>query len=1835
MKTKRWLTLTFCALMTFVMSVQGVYARRNDFASRLKADVLDLQKESDKDPEAFKDGIRLLEEKYADIENPVERSVAHAMLASCYQEMSLAGIADYDGELCELYVEKQKEHLSHVLDNASELADVKVSAYAPIFLTGDDDVLYHNDMLAALARYVGQAAGMRNRPLAIDAYAKAKEIYRKRGNMNGYALMKMKWLSLLNQSAKAHGGISERAVRDSLHALLIEVKNYEVGADVALGYYEAMAFGANGYRQQKMRDEQILFLKWALENVASSKKTSALKQELGELLRPRVEADVPAAYVAGKPMEVSVGMWNSRMVTLTVRRYAGMKKLKNGSEELVLTGDVIARREVEMVVDSANAERLRKGLPQDGKVKAELTLPAGRFVLVAEAEGEKSVQRFHVSSMCVLASVVNDSLVRYVVADNETGRPVKGVKVVCAPLRNQYSMWNGLEGLGKDAKFFYTDDEGSVCIAEKDVWAVKSDDDFTNMSSPRVGGNYGYTDKNGLKAQLMTDRSIYRPGQTIKAGLIAYNQNDDMLQVAVDEELTLVVSLAGKRDTLQVVTNALGSASFDYVLPADASVGTASIEVRSGKKLLSHSYVRVEEYKRPTFEVKLEGDRQGAYGQIVNVKGVAEMFAGVPVQGADVSYSVECRPMMRWHERWELVDDDELSTDDDGCFILPVELTDRFTEAEGQPMEFRVSVQVTDVAGETHEAEWNIFVGKPKGRYVVADGKYMVDLAGDVSLTIDAYDVNNKKVEVESCYRLLGDGQLCSEGLFVSGRKFELPKSSMFPGVTYTLVVTPVDSSLQMAAFECRLGTYDSLLPLLDLNKGALGTKVRKLEQMKEDNVLYAEKLTYKEGEDIDFYFSTHETDALVYLNVVSEHGLLGKYAVVTDGSMKHVRLPYMKEWGENVVVDMMYVRNGKAFFTNASFTLAEPDKRLALEWKTFRNRLEPGQKEEWTLTVKDGKGKPVDGAEMMAVLYDASLDRVAGHSWSFAPHFYRGNLRSYAWGISTRQDAPSFMINGKVKVYDVAERSFASFVPFEHDRFLRTRMYKSNRMLLSEVAVGVQKAEAAMASPLDGAEESEDAVASSNVSGASGSTADEQDMRHDSVKMRSNFAETAFFLPHLVSDACGDVKIAFSLPESLTEWRFMGLAHTKNVNYGYMTDKATARRTLMLRPNMPRFLRQGDKALIAASVVNMGEADLEGSVLMRLLDAATGEVVLSAVRDIVMPAGKTSIADFAFDVLNAWTSLDCEITVASGDKGDGERNPLPVLPAKRLVAETVPFCVKAEGNASGADAKEQNTVAEVDLTGLFNRNSPSADSRSMTVEYMDGPAWMCIEALKSVKNPESNNAISWSASLAANGSLQVLLKSFPVMDKYENSDSLRIKVAEAEKKLASLQKACGGWAWFKGMEANLYVTLAVCENLVGMSSPSPVVVSMLDEGVAYLDSVMLGIYKDKKSVGSVGNDILRYLSVAARAQQGRVGKEVAAMRKAYASRAEKCVDDLTIYGMARTASMLRDCGKAKVADRLVKVLKNYTVTRPGLGRFYATDAAYYSWMDYKIPTQLAAMKAIMQRDKNDAYLPDMLLWIIAQKQVQKWDNPMTAVEVARMLMEVLPMDNLREVNVPVISVDGNAPLKMLRGMAGAGRTRFEKREPELALEGCVTASVPEAALADGVKTLRVEKASRGVSWGAVHVTYSENADSLKSYGAGQLGVSRKCYVQRGGAGEWLPCAESCVLKVGDKVRVRHIVTADRDMDFVKVESQYPACFEPVSQLSGYRWMGGRGGFLSVHDSCVSVFFDWFTRGTSTIDVEYYVARAGNYGMGVATVECEYAKQYGGHTEGVRVSAEK
>ena len=665
-----------------------------------------------------------------------------------------------------------------------------------------------------------------------------------------------------------------------------------------------------------------------------------------------------------------------------------------------------------------------------------------------------------------------------------------------------------------------------------------------------------------------------------------------------------------------------------------------------------------------------------------------------------------------------------------------------------------------------------------------------------------------------------------------------------------------------------------------------------------------------------------------------------------------------------------------------------------------------------------------------------------------------------------------------------------------------------------------------------------------------------------------------------------------------------------------------------MLRPNMPRFVRWGDNAVVASSIINQSEKELNGAVRMRLIDPKTDAVVLTMEKAFSVEAGKTIGVDFNFDVKEEWTDLDCEIIAMSGNVSDGEKNHLPVLSTKKEMVEAVPYYII--GNANGAEVSKT-----MDLTKLYNENSSTASHRVLKVEYTDNPAWMCIEALRSVKNPLEDDAIDFAASLYANTRLLELMQTFPVMEKQENSADLKKRTELAERKLLGLQNSDGGWSWFKGMNSSFYTTLAVCEHLAKLPKPNDKVKEMLDHGMKYLDQHELEIYrgmkKRKVKIWPYDSDI-RYLYVSAQMPDREVSNEIKKMREEYLTRVEKAPRDLTIYGAANTAYTLRAFGHVKSADKFVDFLKDYTVEKPGQGRFYATDAAYYSWMDYRIPTQVAAMKAIHQKDKKDPILNDMQLWLISQKQVQKWDNPMNTIDVADFLLKVSPMETFHEIKKPVLIVDGTELKEMDYGTINTERDELEGREANLILEGNVLADTPEELLSDGVQQLEVKKQTPGVSWGAAYATFLEDVGNLKLYATGELKIQRKLDVQHPGGTKWEDYDPSQPLKVGDKVRIRHLITADRDMDFVRVSAQHPACFEPLRHLSGYQNMGGRGCYLSIHDSHFDMFFDWFTRGTSTVDMDYSVVRSGSYQMGVSTVECVYAKQFGGHTEGAKVN---
>ena len=1814
------LFITFFICM-FSMGIFSAFGQKAGFASRLKAAMSEVEKAADKDPDSFKANIERMEQEWGGQKSAVERSLVHAMLGSAYREMRWTHISDYDEESKGDYTKRMKEHFDHVLDDMEALAGAKSRDFGALLdEKGKDNDLYDSDMLSVMLRFV-EEYGDKDEWQMAEVKRQAFEVYKKRGNLNGYALLKKEWLDASRKASRKQGYITEKQYEDSLHGLMMEVKDKEVGADMALAYM----------RYVDDTDEKIEFLRWALENMGSSKRKVELQSALENILQPTMSMSGVDRMLAGRSNKASLRFWNCERVQVTVRKYVGRERGKNQWGALLQTGEVVDKREVVMELNEENRERKAKNLPVRGWTETEYNLPAGRYLLIGEGLGQKSVSEFKVSTMHLMSTSLAGNMRRIYVVDNETGRPLAGIKVQCRESIPKYEdQTEGWENRGVK-KEYVTGADGTVDVpSELWVRVVRNADDYTNYAQSYDRWSLPRPKEHDVHLRVMTDRSIYRPGQKVMGSVVAFRQMGDVTKVVTENEVNIVVKDAQWKvaKKLSVVLNEYGTASFEFDLPEDAAVGRWHMSFDGAGGNCSED-LRVEEYKRPTFDVEFEYRKGGKFGETVEAVGTAMMLAGVPVQGANVHYTVECQAnRFRWwwygDRGWESLGDGDLVTDDDGKFRVPVHLTDEYMTGDYPVVRFRVKAQVTDQNGESHEAQWSMNVSDFGMSLDVTVDK-MPDLGKNATFKIDVFDTDHEKISMNGTYQILLGTKAVAEGTFASGDTLLLP-TTLLPGVNYCVEATVTDPSSGREEKERAYFTpYNSAMEVTDFAKMGTDAKFRPEGTPREDDIFFTDRSVYEEKGYVDIYFSTVETDAYIIYNVYNAEGLLESSSAVTDGRMKHLRMEYRKEWGEGISVRAMYVRNGHCCLQKQNFTLARPEKKLKMEWSTFRDKLEPGQQEQWTLTVTDKDGKKVSGAEMMAVLYDASLDRIYSHYWGFGLSFSRHipSVRAYGTSLSAM---PSLYLKEYVASRNGHERTFDILRGFEHDRYLRFAKGAGGARMLESRAAMARNEEYMVEDAAEEMDMSLHEVVPAPMS-ADETAVSEEDFDHATI--RKNFAETAFFLPHLVSDKKGNVQIQFTLPESLTEWQFMGFAHTNDVDYGMLRAKAVARKSFMLRPNMPRFVRWGDKVVIASSIVNQSEEALKGTVRMRLLDPVTGDVVLKMEKPFSMEAGKTVGVDFAFDVKEEWNDLDCEIIAMSGNVSDGEKNPLPVLSTKKEVVEAVPYYII--GNADG-----QEVSKTMDLTKLFNENSNTATNRTLKVEYTDNPAWMCIEALRSVKNPTEDNAIDLATALYANTRLVELMQTFPVLEKHENLADLQGRVAKANEKLASLQLEDGGWSWFKGMQSSYYTTMAVCEQLAKLPKPTDRQKAMLKAGMEYMDKQELNSYnyakQHKRKIWPSDSD-MRYLYISAQMPERSVSKEVEAMREDYLSKVEKTPTDLTIYGVANAAYTLRAFGHVKAADHFVDFLKDYTVEKPGQGRFYATDAAYYSWTDYRIPTQVAAMKAIRQRDKKDPFLNDMQLWLISQKQVQKWDNPINTIDVADFLLQVSPMETFHETKKPVLIVDGTELKDMDYGTINTERDELEGREANLILQGNVLADVPEDVLKSGVQQLEVKKQTPGISWGAAYATFLEDVGNLKLYATDELKIQRKFYVKTVGSSEWTDFDTNLPLKIGDKLKIRHIITADRDMDFVRVSAQHPACLEPLRHLSGYQWMGGRGCYLSIHDARFDMFFDWFTRGTTTVDMEYVVVRDGTYQVGISTVECVYAKQFGGHTEGVRINA--
>ena len=1574
-----------------------------------------------------------------------------------------------------------------------------------------------------------------------------------------------------------------------------------------------------------------------------------LKNIEKEILNASLSLEIATAY-PGEQQSVKVNYKNLTGITLQLYKV-----------NLPVTSAVLQNRTTHFESKYARLQREEhfslKPTTDYLNVDTTLTIQApqaGIYFLKAVPDGKKGVSDGTLMNVTALKTIYRplpDGTLELVVVDAVSGQPVSEAEV---------TIYTEKGGGYSPQQTYQADKQGTLkldFLNSNKYWynAHTAADNAMPILNLWKNDYYYKESKRKEVLQLFTDRSIYRPGQTVYVSGLAYEMEKDSTRVLADKKYTVSLYDANNNETgkVEVRTNGFGSFSGQFVLPSPCLTGYFSLRAAD----TSVSF-KVEEYKRPTFDVTFEPVKvEYQVGDSIEVVGMAKTFAGAPVQNARVHYNISrsyawvWRFMGRGSARWE----GEAMTDADGKFSVPVhfEIDSDRRESPLWYYTYNIQADVTDGAGETQQANLSLPLGSTS--MVLNMDNLPDNLVKEKKLEIKltAMNLSGEPVDTPVTYQVVEmeeqkDGQE-KEGRKVLTGTVEANKSFVpeaiyaLPSGNYRLKLSAKDTQGR----ECTASKNFLLFSLNDKRPPFVIT-----------DWFYQDGLEFDAASPATVYIGSSEKNVYLLYDVFAGNKRLESKRIELSDSVVSFRFPYKKEYGDGILVSMAFVKDGRLYSHNARIMKPAPEKKLQLKWTTFRDKLRPGQEEEWKLTVLYPDGSPAE-AEMLATMYDASLDKIySAHKLDFGVDFHYVVPLTY-WNTS-------YMRNAYLYVDFPLKRLRA--VPLEYSELIIPSTGRMEAMVVGyggspratlagalkirgrSAANAVMNQEAVTDMVLQ--EEMVETSAQEKVEmGSSEELAETGD-----IQIRENFAETAFFYPQLRTNEKGEVSISFVLPESLTRWTFMGLAHTRNVDYGKIEATATASKEFMLQPNMPRFVRVGDKANIAASLMNLSDKGVKGTVRMELFNPETEKVFYSQKQKFDVKGGETGHVNFTFEVSDKYAVMACRM-VADGDTfSDGEQRYIPVLTDKQWVTETVPLNVNGEG------------AHTFSLENLFNKHSKTASEQRLTVEFTAHPAWYAVQALPVVANPQNEDALSWATAYYAHSLAAFIVKENPrikqVFDSWKaqggtketfmsnlqkNQELKNILLAETPwlteatneaeqkqriatlfdlntmnsqlavsvEKLGELQNADGAWSWYKGMQGSRYVTTQVMEMLVRLNAlthqdADSRMQPMIQKGFEYLGKQAAEEYKSMKEAekkGAVGlrpsEQVLRYLYICALDGKAPVDEKV---NRYFIDKLSGEGKELTIYGKALGAIILQQAGKVAEARLFMQSLMEYSVVTDEMGRYFDTPKARYSWFSYKIPTEVAAMEAIQRITKDTKAIDEMKRWLLKQKQTQTWETPIATADAVYALMATGASD--------LLANTGGVEITLGKEMI---------RTPVDDAIGYIKKTVIGDVM--NIKKVRVDKEGTGMGWGAVYAQYLESMDQIGEQGNG-LSVSRQLYKGDEALNESAP------LKVGDKITVRLTVKADRDMDFVQIKDDRAACMEPLQAVSGFRWSNGLGYYQATKDASTQFFIDQMRKGTYVIEYQVYVNRTGEYQAGIATVQSAYAPEFGGHTGGYRVMVE-
>ena len=1713
-----------------------------------------------------------------------------------------------------------------------------------------------------------------------------------------------------------------------LETLSKKYRDYPVFVDIA--YELATIYRQSGNNYNPLAGDQH---RWdlnkadsicdvAAEAFPSAEKANACKNMMDEIRQVAFNLNINKAELPGKPVLASLSFRNTTKLYVKIIEadpdvYRRQSLLANGKHRAM---DYVKQKAVhQWEVDLPDTKDHQQHT-------TEIKIPAMEkgFYLVFISDtpefkdtGNVEYNTFWVSRLSYLTrNDRNREDFEMYVLDRENGNPVPGVEVktyqkVYHPRDREYT----IEQLNK----YKTDQNGYLKIEASSGEGMRSfmfslDKEGDKLFSEGRAHIYrnNITEKYLTKTYLFTDRAIYRPGQTIyfKGIVVDKKGNDVKIKTGIKETLRLMAANYKEISKIELKTNEYGSFSGSFVLPQGGLNGRMTIRSQTG----SVSFM-VEEYKRPTYRVAFDTIKNTyKLGDTISVPGHAETYTGNAVSGAEVKYRVVQRimeiPYYRYffyvpHFAEREIANGKVITGLDGHFTIsfPTEKEQKATNGFQPNYSFSVYVDVTDLTGEVQSKETQVYAG-PVSTLLTINSKDKIHKEKTKGIEINATNLSGAGIDMETnvkVYRLTPPEHPLVKKNWNRPDIYLIPEEEYRKEFPY-LAYKDENNKSSWQRQEVYSGQWhikgDSTVLAGQLKTWSPGEYLIVLQNVSDTLVkaeqyftLYStetKKLPVKDlfwssttavkaepGDVVQIVFGSAGKKTKVLYELVNGKEIVHREWITVSRGQKVLDIPVKEAYRGGFAVHLKTVRQNRNFGSDYHIDVPFTNKRLDITLETHRDFLSPGKKETWNVKVSGPGGEKL-AAELLAGMYDVSLDKFNANKWNW--NLYQSKRNLTGWNTGTFDASLSFQLfRQKPEYRDVTVRTYPAVNWFGY-----LQSYWGGVDLLKRSMSGMTEVEGYAAPAMEDAVPDENQAENTPPAGHDKPEDQEQPKEQETlIPLRTNFNETAFFYPQLHTDSAGNVVFSFTTPDALTEWKLMMLAHTKDLKTGTFTENIKAKKDLMVIPNLPRFVRQGDRLLFTAKVINYTDKQITAETNLELFDPVTMKTVEiispqdSKSQTVSISAGQSAVVQWELDIPFDLGMLGYRLEASTASFTDGEERMIPVLTNKMLVTETLPMYLK--GHQS-----RQFTLSKLANSDKLMR-PVTWQNYQFTVEFTSNPAWYAIQALPYLSEPEVESAAnlfhmyyadvlsayilnsnpkiknvfeSWKthtpdaflSNLQKNQELKkVVLKVTPWVLEAENEAEQKRRIGVmfdvnrisnqtdiALDKLRQSQLSNGAWPWFRGMREDRFTTQRIVLGLARLNQRQIIdmgtdhqVMQMVRKAVNFLDEEIKSDYEKVKKYypNKIGDNHLGSMQIQylyARillADKVPVKDNFKEAYDYYMNQAKKYWLKQNNYLQAMIALTLNRAGYRNEAEGIIRSLTERAIRSDELGMYWKTKSGWY-WYQAPVESQAMIIEAYSEIVNEPALVDQMKIWLLKQKQTTRWQTSSATAEAvyALLMTDGRLLDNNEEVMIKVGGQELHPGQENISVEAGTGYFKKswsgEEVKPEM---GRIEAVNPNTSIA----------------WGAAYWQYFEQLDRITA-ASSPLSVEKKLFLETltENGPVLVPVKEGQSLKKGDKIVSRMIITTDRDMEFVQVNDMRASAFEPVNNLSGYQYKGGLGYYENITDVSTDFYIRYLHKGTYVLEYPVVVTQSGTFSNGIATIQSYYAPEFAAHSEGISIS---